>query len=129
MRLYSTDDEGRVITVEMAGCVIVAAYVPNSGEGLARLGERTEGWEPALARHLGPAAHVLPTGYDSAAAALALPGAHESLAALKELGVAVLHSVDATALGPEVGRGRATVPPAFALADRGRRRCAPGRAP
>jgi hypothetical protein len=83
----------------------------------------------ALARHLGPAAHVLPTGYDSAAAALALPGAHESLAALKELGVAVLHSVDATALGPEVGRGRATVPPAFALADRGRRRCAPGRAP
>jgi hypothetical protein len=35
------DDEGRVITAEFGGCVLVNVYVPNSGMGLERLQLRT----------------------------------------------------------------------------------------
>ena len=44
--------EGRVVVAELPGCFVVGAYVPNSGDGLKRLGGRTGGWDPALARYL-----------------------------------------------------------------------------
>jgi exodeoxyribonuclease III len=46
------EDEGRVLTVTWGGLVLVAAYVPNSGEDLKRLAFRTGEWDPALAAHL-----------------------------------------------------------------------------
>lgn len=36
--------EGRTITVEFSDFILVACYVPNSGEGLARLKYRVEEW-------------------------------------------------------------------------------------
>ncbi|NCB34246.1 MAG: exodeoxyribonuclease III [Erysipelotrichia bacterium] len=43
--------EGRVITLEYPNYYFVTAYVPNSKEGLVRLGFRME-WEDALREHL-----------------------------------------------------------------------------
>lgn len=49
MGLEEADMEGRVIRVEFGnGLVIINAYVPNSGGKLARLGFRTEVFEPAM---------------------------------------------------------------------------------
>ncbi|GAQ82037.1 putative DNA-binding SAP [Klebsormidium nitens] len=48
----SLDAEGRLITAEFADFFVVSAYVPNSGDGLKRLEERTQVWDPALAQHL-----------------------------------------------------------------------------
>ncbi len=39
------DDEGRVITAEFEKFIVVAVYVPNSGDGLQRLKYRTEEWD------------------------------------------------------------------------------------
>jgi exodeoxyribonuclease-3 len=44
--------EGRLITCELEKAVIVNTYVPNSGEGLKRLRERIEVWEPAMRAHV-----------------------------------------------------------------------------
>eukprot|EP00899_Mesostigma_viride_P018317 jgi/Mesvir1/26487/Mv25604-RA.2 len=46
------DDEGRVITVELEDCFLVAAYVPNAGQKLERLTYRTESWDPAFRAYL-----------------------------------------------------------------------------
>jgi exonuclease III len=40
--------EGRAITVEYEGCVVVALYVPNAGQELERLRYRVEAWNPSL---------------------------------------------------------------------------------
>ena len=45
------DTEGRVITATFSDHVVVCAYVPNSGEGLKRLGYRKD-WDKALREHL-----------------------------------------------------------------------------
>lgn len=45
------DTEGRVVTATFSDHVVVCAYVPNSGEGLKRLGYRQE-WDKALREHL-----------------------------------------------------------------------------
>ena len=45
------DREGRVITATFADHIVVNAYVPNSGEGLKRLGYRKQ-WDEALRTHL-----------------------------------------------------------------------------
>lgn len=45
------DNEGRVITATFADHIVVCAYVPNSGEGLKRLGYRQE-WDQALREYL-----------------------------------------------------------------------------
>eukprot|EP00177_Eucheuma_denticulatum_P006121 GFKZ01011163.1.p1 GENE.GFKZ01011163.1~~GFKZ01011163.1.p1 ORF type:complete len:472 (+),score=90.46 GFKZ01011163.1:72-1487(+) len=53
MGLEEADWEGRVIRVEFGnGLVIINAYVPNSGGKLARLGFRTEVFEPAMRKFL-----------------------------------------------------------------------------
>ena len=39
------DDEGRVITAEFQQFILVAVYVPNSGDQLQRLKYRTEEWD------------------------------------------------------------------------------------
>lgn len=44
--------EGRTVTLELADCVAVAAYVPNSGQKLERLDYRIDTWEPAMRTHL-----------------------------------------------------------------------------
>ena len=44
--------EGRVMTCELEKAVIINTYVPNSGEGLKRLRERIEVWEPAMKAHV-----------------------------------------------------------------------------
>lgn len=44
--------EGRVLTAEYPAFFVVNVYVPNSGEGLKRLGYRTQEWDPAFAGHL-----------------------------------------------------------------------------
>lgn len=44
--------EGRLITCELEKAVVVNTYVPNSGEGLKRLRERIEVWEPAMRAHV-----------------------------------------------------------------------------
>lgn len=41
------DDEGRVLTAEYPTCFVMSVYVPNSGNGLARLDYRSE-WDTAL---------------------------------------------------------------------------------
>ncbi|XP_064359398.1 DNA repair nuclease/redox regulator APEX1 [Dromaius novaehollandiae] len=41
------DREGRVLTAEFPALFVVAAYVPNAGRGLARLGRRTR-WDAAF---------------------------------------------------------------------------------
>lgn len=45
------DREGRVITATFADHIVVNSYVPNSGEGLKRLGYRKQ-WDEALRAHL-----------------------------------------------------------------------------
>ena len=45
------DTEGRVITLEYPGFHLVCAYVPNSQDGLRRLGYRME-WEDAMRAYL-----------------------------------------------------------------------------
>lgn len=45
------DREGRVITATFAEHIVVNAYIPNSGEGLKRLGYRQQ-WDVALREHL-----------------------------------------------------------------------------
>ena len=45
------DKEGRVITATFADHIVVNTYVPNSGEGMKRLGYRKQ-WDVALREHL-----------------------------------------------------------------------------
>lgn len=45
------DTEGRVITAVYPGFTVVNAYIPNSGEGLKRLGYRKQ-WDEALRNYL-----------------------------------------------------------------------------
>ena len=45
------DEEGRIITLEYPSFYLVGAYVPNSGDGLKRLGERQE-WDKCYADYL-----------------------------------------------------------------------------
>ena len=45
-------NEGRTITLELDACHVVAAYVPNSGQGLPRLDYRVGTWDPAMRDHL-----------------------------------------------------------------------------
>jgi len=52
VKLEAGDDEGRVICSEFADVFVVLAYVPNSGEKLVRLTERTKAWDPALREYL-----------------------------------------------------------------------------
>ena len=56
------DTEGRVITLEYETFFLVCAYVPNSQDGLARLGYRME-WEDALRAHLTALDKVKPVVY------------------------------------------------------------------
>ncbi len=44
--------EGRTITMEFDKFFLVACYVPNSGEGLVRLDERVNSWEPMMRNYL-----------------------------------------------------------------------------
>jgi exodeoxyribonuclease-3 len=44
--------EGRVVVAEFPRVFVVGAYVPNSGAELARLGARTNAWDPSAARYL-----------------------------------------------------------------------------
>ena len=44
--------EGRTVSLELAHCWAVAAYVPNSGMKLERLDMRIDTWEPAMRTHL-----------------------------------------------------------------------------
>jgi exodeoxyribonuclease III len=44
--------EGRVLTCEFERAFVVNVYVPNSGEGLKRLRERIDVWEPAIKAHI-----------------------------------------------------------------------------
>lgn len=44
--------EGRTITMEFDKFFFVGCYVPNSGEGLVRLDERINSWEPMMRNHL-----------------------------------------------------------------------------
>lgn len=46
------DAEGRVLTTELEQCVVVNAYVPNSGADLKRLDDRVDVWERAMRAHL-----------------------------------------------------------------------------
>ena len=46
------DAEGRVLTTELDACVLVNAYVPNSGADLKRLDDRVDVWERAMRAHL-----------------------------------------------------------------------------
>lgn len=57
-----TSMEGRVITLEYPNYYFVTAYVPNSKEGLARLGFRME-WEDRLRDHLNRLKEVKPVIY------------------------------------------------------------------
>ena len=50
--------EGRTVTLELAACVAVAAYVPNSGQKLERLDYRISTWEPAMRAHLKEVGHA-----------------------------------------------------------------------
>ena len=44
--------EGRLVTVELDAFFLVNVYVPNSGDGLARLTYRTETWDPFLRSYM-----------------------------------------------------------------------------
>ncbi len=57
-----TSMEGRVITLEYPNYYFVTAYVPNSKEGLARLGFRME-WEDRLRDHLNRLKEAKPVIY------------------------------------------------------------------
>jgi exonuclease III len=46
------DGEGRTITAEFDHFVIVAVYVPNSGDGLRRLDYRIKEWDVDFLNHL-----------------------------------------------------------------------------
>eukprot|EP00347_Sterkiella_histriomuscorum_P023243 403335404 len=46
------DQEGRVITAEFSKFVLVAVYVPNSGDDLRRLSYRTQEWDKAFFDYL-----------------------------------------------------------------------------
>lgn len=45
-------DEGRTICIELPKIYVVFCYVPNSGDGLVRLKERVEHWDPKLRKYL-----------------------------------------------------------------------------
>ncbi|MCC5917974.1 MAG: exodeoxyribonuclease III [Cryomorphaceae bacterium] len=45
------DSEGRVVTAEFANCFVISVYVPNSGNGLARLDYRTT-WDRDFRNYL-----------------------------------------------------------------------------
>ena len=45
MNISKHDKEGRIITIEYDKFYLVCCYVPNSGEGLKRLGYRIEEWD------------------------------------------------------------------------------------
>eukprot|EP00455_Lapot_gusevi_P021401 TRINITY_DN2247_c0_g2_i2.p1 TRINITY_DN2247_c0_g2~~TRINITY_DN2247_c0_g2_i2.p1 ORF type:complete len:316 (-),score=55.76 TRINITY_DN2247_c0_g2_i2:49-996(-) len=46
------DDEGRIITVEYEDFYLINTYVPNAGQKLERLTERTQTWDVAMLQHL-----------------------------------------------------------------------------
>ena len=46
------DGEGRTITLEFEKFNLVAAYVPNAGEGLKRLEYWTKQWDPDFLKYL-----------------------------------------------------------------------------
>ena len=46
------DSEGRLIRLDFGSFNLVNVYVPNSGDGLRRLGYRTTEWEPAIRDYL-----------------------------------------------------------------------------
>ena len=46
------DLEGRVITAEYDDFIVIAVYVPNSGEGLKRIDYRTKGWDIDFAKYI-----------------------------------------------------------------------------
>eukprot|EP00933_Yihiella_yeosuensis_P035220 TRINITY_DN28713_c0_g3_i1.p1 TRINITY_DN28713_c0_g3~~TRINITY_DN28713_c0_g3_i1.p1 ORF type:complete len:451 (+),score=76.63 TRINITY_DN28713_c0_g3_i1:21-1373(+) len=50
--LLSAKDEGRLIVVEYKELYVVLCYVPNSGDGLKRISERIEKWDPELREKL-----------------------------------------------------------------------------
>lgn len=45
-------NEGRTITMEFKNFVLVSAYVPNAGEGLARLDYRIKSWDAEFFAYL-----------------------------------------------------------------------------
>ena len=45
MKISKHDKEGRIITLEYDKFYLICAYVPNSGEGLKRLGYRIDEWD------------------------------------------------------------------------------------
>lgn len=49
---FPLNDEGRVIVAEFDSCIVVNAYVPNSGMKKERLVYRTEVWDPAFQQYL-----------------------------------------------------------------------------
>jgi len=52
VQLERGSDEGRTIVVETAKLFVVICYVMNSGDGLVRLKERLEQWDPKLRAYL-----------------------------------------------------------------------------
>lgn len=46
------DEEGRVVTVELADLYVVNVYVPNSGDGLKRLDYRVGEWDKAFSQYV-----------------------------------------------------------------------------
>jgi len=52
VKLERGSDEGRTVVVETAKFFIVVCYVMNSGDGLVRLKERLEQWDPKLRGYL-----------------------------------------------------------------------------
>lgn len=50
--------EGRVMCVEFPKFYLINAYVPNSKQGLVRLGYRVETWEPAIRAYINKLQHV-----------------------------------------------------------------------
>jgi len=59
--LPSATDEGRLIMVEYEALFLVLSYVPNSGDGLKRLAERTGQWDVQLREKLAKLAAQKPT--------------------------------------------------------------------
>lgn len=52
MGISKHDGEGRVITAEYKEFILVATYVPNSGEGLKRLKYRVDEWDKDFSAYL-----------------------------------------------------------------------------
>ena len=46
--LPAAADEGRLVVCEFSSVFVVLCYVPNSGDGLKRLSDRVEKWDPQL---------------------------------------------------------------------------------